>query len=75
VIIFKRKFITNEVHTINFSDNIFNQSINGVKVMTGDIVIEAPTKDVILKDNDGFCYRVTVDDYGFLNVLKLISCP
>lgn len=51
-----------------------NQPINGVKVMTGDIVIETPTKGVILKDNDGFCHRVTVDDYGFLNVVKLFSC-
>ena len=52
-----------------------NQPINGVKVVTGDIVIETPTKGIVLKDDQGFCHRVTVDDYGFLNVLKLISCP
>lgn len=52
-----------------------NQPINAVRLMTGDLVVETPTKGVILKDDQGFCHRVTVDDYGFLNVLKLISCP
>jgi len=51
-----------------------NQTVNGLKVATGDIVIETPTKGIVLKDDQGFCHRVTVDDYGFLNVLKLISC-
>lgn len=51
------------------------QANNSVRVLTGDLVIETPTKGIILKDNTGFCHRITVDDYGYLNVLKLISCP
>jgi len=52
-----------------------NQPIDAVRVTTGDIVIETPTKGIILRDMLGFCHRITVDDNGFLNVLKLISCP
>ena len=65
---------------ISASGVLYTESVNcnisnTVRVLTGDMVIETPTKGIVLKDSQGFCHRVTVDDYGFLNVIKLNSCP
>ncbi len=69
------KIKVSNTSTLSAQQTNCNQFMNAMKVITGDIVIETPTKGLILKDKMGFCHRVTVNDFGNLNVLKLISCP
>lgn len=48
--------------------------INTVEVEEGDIIIETPTKGIILASPQG-CHRITVQNNGQLSISDLISCP
>jgi choice-of-anchor B domain-containing protein len=46
-----------------------------VKFQNGDLIINTPTKGLILKDERNFCYRILVNNDGTLTSKLLITCP
>lgn len=53
---------------------VCNFYINTVSVETGDIIIETPTKGIILANSNG-CHRITVENNGQLLLSQLSNCP
>ena len=46
-----------------------------IKMQTSDLIIETYTKGLVLKNTNGNCFRITVNNTGNLQVLPLSSCP
>lgn len=55
----------------NYTCNLY---IHTVEVEEGDIIVETPTKGIILASVQG-CHRITVQNNGQLVITDLINCP